>query len=207
MQFSDLLAVDVRFPARDIRVGQRQILPRQPSSTERGMAKARASDRMQALGELTRVVDGRPRIIADPPLLVPITDLLPEQTDQAAFAAQIKDLLGKYRRTLETDRRFLLDTFEFADLARKVGVGSVGTRAERGGRGSVRRSQRGQSHQWSSRPARPAASRRRASSHPAGARKFPVSCGVRPRGAGMAAAQTCVFLIRRRLCSPRSWLA
>jgi Uncharacterized protein conserved in bacteria (DUF2252) len=96
---------------------------------DKGMAKARTSDSMKALGKLTRVVDGRPQIIADPPLLVPITDLLPEDTDQAAFAAQLKDLLGKYRRTLETDRRFLLDTFEYADLALKVvGVGSVGTR-------------------------------------------------------------------------------
>jgi Uncharacterized protein conserved in bacteria (DUF2252) len=44
-----------------------------------------------------------------------------------AFQSQIKDLLAKYRRTLETDRRFLLEQDEFADLARKV-VGSVGTR-------------------------------------------------------------------------------
>ena len=49
--------------------------------------------------------------------------------DQETFAAQIKDLLGKYRRTLETDRRYLLEQYEFADMARKVvGVGSVGTR-------------------------------------------------------------------------------
>ena len=49
--------------------------------------------------------------------------------DQETFAAQIKDLLGKYRRTLETDRRYLLEQYEYADMARKVvGVGSVGTR-------------------------------------------------------------------------------
>ncbi len=41
----------------------------------------------------------------------------------------MNDLIAKYRRTLETDRRFLLETFEVADMARKVvGVGSVGTR-------------------------------------------------------------------------------
>ena len=107
---------------------QSQMTARQRKLMSKGMAKARASDSMQALGKLTRVVDGRPRIIADPPLVVPITDL-PKQTDQAAFAAQIKDLLGKYRRTLETDRRLLLDQYEYADMARKVvGVGSVGTR-------------------------------------------------------------------------------
>ena len=63
------------------------------------------------------------------PLLVPIADLLPGQMDRTAFAAQIKDLLARYRRTLETDRRYLLEQYEFADMARKVvGVGSVGTR-------------------------------------------------------------------------------
>jgi len=84
---------------------------------------------MQEVGKLTRLVDGRPRIIADPPLIVPITDLLPKQMDQETFAEQIQDLLAKYQRTLETDRRYLLEEYEYADMARKVvGVGSVGTR-------------------------------------------------------------------------------
>src|SRR6202034_1961795 len=79
--------------------------------------------------KLTHLVDGQPRIIADPPLIVPITDLLPKQIDQETFAAQIQDLVAKYRRTLETDRRFLLEQYEYADMASKVvGVGSVGTR-------------------------------------------------------------------------------
>jgi uncharacterized protein (DUF2252 family) len=81
------------------------------------------------VAKLTRIVDGQPRIIADPPLLVPIDDLIPEQTDRTAFEEQFNSLIAKYRRTLETDRRFLLEQFRFADLARKVvGVGSVGTR-------------------------------------------------------------------------------
>ncbi len=106
-----------------------QLKARQRKMIDQGTAKARTRDSMQELAKLTHIVDGRPRIIADPPLLVPIADLLPAHTDREAFAAQIKDLLAKYRRTLETDRRFLLETFEFADMARKVvGVGSVGTR-------------------------------------------------------------------------------
>ena len=106
-----------------------QMKARQRKMVDKGMAKARTSDSMQEVAKLTHLVDGRPKIIADPPLLVPITDLLPRQMDQAAFEAQIQDLLAKYRRTLETDRRFLLETFQYADLARKVvGVGSVGTR-------------------------------------------------------------------------------
>jgi uncharacterized protein (DUF2252 family) len=106
-----------------------QMKKRQRKLVDKGMAKARTRDSMQEVGKLTHLVDGRPRIIADPPLLVPITDLLPKETDQAAFQAQINDLLAKYRRTLETDRRYLLEQYEFTDLARKVvGVGSVGTR-------------------------------------------------------------------------------
>ena len=58
-----------------------------------------------------------------------IADLLPGQPDRAAFETQLQELIAQYRTTLETDRRFLLETFQFADMARKVvGVGSVGTR-------------------------------------------------------------------------------
>ena len=106
-----------------------QLKARQRKMVDKGMAKAQTRDSMQELAKLTHLVDGRPQIISEPPLLVPVAELLPRDTDQAAFEAQVKDLLGKYRRTLETDRRFLLETFTFADLARKVvGVGSVGTR-------------------------------------------------------------------------------
>jgi uncharacterized protein (DUF2252 family) len=106
-----------------------QLKKRQRKQMNKGMADARTRDSMQAVGKLTRMVDGKPRIIADAPLIVPIDDLLPRQVDRKTFEAQITDLLAKYRRTLETDRKFLLDQFEFADMARKVvGVGSVGTR-------------------------------------------------------------------------------
>src|SRR5229473_2695168 len=108
---------------------QSQLKARQRKVVSKGLAKARTRDSMQEVAKLTRIVDGRPRIISDPPLLVPIDELLPKRTDRTAFESQIKDLIAKYRRTLETDRRFLLGQFEFADLARKVvGVGSVGTR-------------------------------------------------------------------------------
>ena len=106
-----------------------QMEKRQRKMVDKGMAKARTRDSMQEVAKLCQVVSGRPRIIADPPLLTPVTDLLPSQMDQETFEAQIKDLLAKYRRTLETDRRYLLEQYEFADMARKVvGVGSVGTR-------------------------------------------------------------------------------
>ena len=47
-----------------------------------------------------------------------------------AIYEQIRVVLGKYRRTLQSDRRHLLDQFTLVQMARKVvGVGSVGTRA------------------------------------------------------------------------------
>jgi uncharacterized protein (DUF2252 family) len=102
---------------------------RQRKMVDKGLAKARTRDSMQEVAKLTHVVDGRPRIISDPPLLVPIDELIPKEADRSALAAQLTSLISKYRRTLETDRRFLLEQFEFADMARKVvGVGSVGTR-------------------------------------------------------------------------------
>ena len=106
-----------------------QLKARQRKLMDKDMARARTQDSMQEVDKLTHPVDGRPRIISDPPLLVPITDLLGKQEDFASLEAQIKDLIGRYRQTLETDRRFLLEQYEYADMARKVvGVGGVGTR-------------------------------------------------------------------------------
>ncbi|HSR83206.1 MAG TPA: DUF2252 domain-containing protein [Streptosporangiaceae bacterium] len=108
---------------------QGQLDKRQRKLVSKGLLKARTRDSMQEVGKLTQMVDGTAKIISDPPLIVPIDELLPRQVDRKAFEAQITDLIGKYRRTLETDRRQLLEQFEFADMARKVvGVGSVGTR-------------------------------------------------------------------------------
>ena len=102
---------------------------RQRKQVTKGLAKAQTRDSMQEVGKLTHLVDGRPRIISDPPLLVPLDELLAGQAGREFVEAELSDLVGKYRRTLETDRRYLLDQYEFADMAHKVvGVGSVGTR-------------------------------------------------------------------------------
>jgi uncharacterized protein (DUF2252 family) len=106
-----------------------QLKARQRKQVAKGLAKARTRDSMQEVAKLTHMVDGRPRIISDPPLLVPIDELIPQARARKEFQSQLNDLITKYRRTLATDRRFLLEQFEFADMAHKVvGVGSVGTR-------------------------------------------------------------------------------
>jgi uncharacterized protein (DUF2252 family) len=102
---------------------------RQRKRVAEGAAKAMTRDSMQAFSKLTQIVDGQPRIIASPPLTVPLADLTAEEGGGRDLEAELASLLAKYRRTLETDRRFLLEQFELVDIARKVvGVGSVGTR-------------------------------------------------------------------------------
>ena len=96
---------------------------------DRVVTKAQTKDSLEAFAKLTHVVDGERRIISDPPLLVPIEELLtPDQVEE--FLARIRGLIRSYRRTLQGDRKHLLEDFRFSHLARKVvGVGSVGTRA------------------------------------------------------------------------------
>ena len=96
---------------------------------KRRWQKARLADSMRALDQLTTVVDGQRRIASDPPVLVPVRELYPTlETDQ--LTAIMRELFRGYQRTLQTDRRHILDQFRFIEMARKVvGVGSVGTRA------------------------------------------------------------------------------
>ena len=97
--------------------------------TEKALAKARARDSMSAFSKLTREIEGQARIVADPPLIVPIADLAQGGEREEMFEA-LQELVRSYAATLPQDRRVLLEQFELVDLARKVvGVGSVGTRA------------------------------------------------------------------------------
>jgi uncharacterized protein (DUF2252 family) len=101
---------------------------KQSRALERIAAKARSKDHSRALARLTRDVDGEPRIVSDPPLVVPIAELTGE-LDVEQVEREVRGLVRGYRRTLQSDRRILLESYRYADLARKVvGVGSVGTR-------------------------------------------------------------------------------
>jgi uncharacterized protein (DUF2252 family) len=110
-----------------------QFKPKAVRRTERQLAKARTKDSMSAFSKLATVVDGQARIVADPPLIVPIADLdlrLDLEQGGGEVFDGLHELLRSYRSTLQHDRRVLLEEFSLADFARKVvGVGSVGTRA------------------------------------------------------------------------------
>ncbi len=96
--------------------------------TQKDLAKARTRDSTRAFAKLTRLVDGQARIRSDPPLIVPLKELVGEQADQRQIEHGIEEILTSYSETLQSDRRHLLRHFRMVDLARRVvGVGSVGT--------------------------------------------------------------------------------
>ena len=95
---------------------------------ERAVTKAQSKDSLKALSKLTQYVDGEYRIVSDPPVLVPFTDLEGPAAD--SFRAALVAAFDVYCASLQPDdRRRLLETYRLVDFARKVvGVGSVGTR-------------------------------------------------------------------------------
>jgi uncharacterized protein (DUF2252 family) len=98
---------------------------------EKIAAKAHTRDSLQALSKLAEVVDGKYRIVSQPPIVVPARDLAPTYgLSPEQVVPVIHDQFRAYRATLQDDRRHLLERFEVVDMGRKVvGVGSVGTRA------------------------------------------------------------------------------
>jgi uncharacterized protein (DUF2252 family) len=95
------------------------------------LRKAHTRDSLHALGRYAEVVDGRYRIVSEPPVVIPLREL---DGSWGASTDQIRDVVEDqfraYQTTLSADRRRLLERFRIVDMARKVvGVGSVGTRA------------------------------------------------------------------------------
>ena len=106
-----------------------QASSREAKRLERDLAKARTKDSLKAFAKLTQVVDGEPRIVSDPPLIVPVEEL-PDAGRPEIARETIERVIREYRRTLSGDRRRLVERFRYVDAAHKVvGVGSVGTRA------------------------------------------------------------------------------
>jgi uncharacterized protein (DUF2252 family) len=103
--------------------------PNETPSVWRAIAKARAHDSHQAFDKLCQLLDGEPRIVHDPPLIVPVERLLTE-IDSGGVLEEMRAFIRSYYRTLPPDRRQLLDQYRLVHAARKVvGVGSVGTEA------------------------------------------------------------------------------
>ena len=126
--------LDVWYARLDIDAIERNLREQQAKHqadvAAKAAAKARTKDSMKAFAKLTQLVDGEPRIVSDPPLIVSAADLAQEVgISFERVESVIHTLFREYRDTLQEDRRHLLEEFRMVDLARKVvGVGSVGTR-------------------------------------------------------------------------------
>ena len=132
-RFAQLPVLDVWYA----RVSERELTPLLQQQLDakdmrrfgRNVAKAQAKDSTRAFAKLTYRTNGKARIAADPPLIMPIEDLVPA-AEAEQIDASMEALLARYRETLPHDRQMLLDRYRYAHAARKVvGVGSVGTRA------------------------------------------------------------------------------
>ena len=95
---------------------------------EKHVAQAYANDSARVFTKRAGEVDGELRIVGDPPLIVPIEDLIVPGSGWEDPAPLIKKLLASYRRTIG-HQGHPLEEFRYVHAARKVvGVGSVGTR-------------------------------------------------------------------------------
>ncbi len=92
------------------------------------VAKARTRDSTRVFARRTAEVDGELRIVADPPVIVPIEDIVEPGSEWENPAPLVKKLLSSYRRTLGRQHH-PIEEYRYVHTAYKmVGVGSVGTR-------------------------------------------------------------------------------
>ncbi|MCR8575185.1 DUF2252 domain-containing protein [Streptomyces sp. Isolate_219] len=131
-QYADQRTLEVWYAhadMADIQAEEAQELgSRGRAGLSRIIAEARTHDTVQAFRKLTRKSGGQVRFAADPPLIVPLDDLLPD-VERDQLEEQIRGLVQGYARSLRSDHRRLLEQYRVVDTARKVvGVGSVGTR-------------------------------------------------------------------------------
>lgn len=95
----------------------------------RNLKKAYAKTSVRAYDRFVSVEEEQPRIVFDPPFVVPLDRFAPALDAERASAGLV-ELLAGYRRSLPPETRLLFDRFDYVDAAQKVvGVGSVGTRA------------------------------------------------------------------------------
>ena len=101
---------------------------REARGAERSVNDAYTRDSTRVLAKRAADVEGELRIVAEPPLIVPIEDVAAAGTEWEDPAPLIKRLLASYRRTLGHEGH-PIEEFQYVHVARKVvGVGSVGTR-------------------------------------------------------------------------------
>jgi hypothetical protein len=101
--FAALHHLDVWYASLDIEQiveqSRSQVGRERLNVTERNVAKARTKDSLQAYEKLTHEVDGRRRIISDPPLIVPMDEFV-KGAVREELEQQVREILRGYRATL-----------------------------------------------------------------------------------------------------------
>ena len=106
----------------------KQLDKKSARQAEKHVAKAYTSDSTRVLAKRAAEVGGELRIVADPPLIVPVEDLIVPGTEWEDPAPLIKKLLASYRRTLGRQGH-PLEEFRLRSRRAQGGRGgSVGTR-------------------------------------------------------------------------------
>lgn len=109
-------------------VSEKRLGRKEEKGAERDIAKARTRDSVRVSSKRTGEVDGELRIVRDPPLIMPIEDLVLSESARQETEKNVTRLLRSYRRTLAHEHH-PIEEFGYVHMARKVvGVGSVGTR-------------------------------------------------------------------------------
>lgn len=131
-QFAPMTNLDVWYAHLDVEKVfdefRSQATPEDIKRFEKNLAKAQSKDNLKAFTKLTEQVDGEYRIKSDPPLIVSLSDLFHDDAAEE-LRAWLAERLRSYRKSLQPDRRHLLESYRMVDFGRKVvGVGSVGTR-------------------------------------------------------------------------------
>jgi uncharacterized protein (DUF2252 family) len=130
-EFAVFRDVDVwyaRLSISDLERFRSEVTSRTAKGYDKLVAKAQRKDSLRAFAKLTRRDGDRIRIVRDPPLIVPVEELV--EAGQPQIVKRLEEFLAAYRDTLDPDLRQLASRYRYVHAARKVvGVGSVGTRA------------------------------------------------------------------------------
>ncbi len=116
----------LKLARQEVRV--KRVSKAEAQALEREVGKALTRDNTRVLTKRTAEVGGELRIAADPPLIIPLEDLVTPGSEWEDPAPLIKKLLSGYRRTLASHHH-PVEEYRYVHAAYKmVGVGSVGTR-------------------------------------------------------------------------------
>jgi uncharacterized protein (DUF2252 family) len=122
----DHLDVDALMDWVHTELAAKRLSKREAREAAQDVAKARRRDHLRVFERRTSDVDGTPRIVGDPPLIVPIEDIV---GPGEPIEELMRGVIATYRETL-ADHHHPIEEFEYVHAARKVvGIGSVGTEA------------------------------------------------------------------------------